>query len=88
MNYLIIHDIYYGRRGTNEHIKTTDEYKELLSKFCDLYDKCKKCFSKKQMRLVDKLHDIKCSLSAESNKISYIEGFKIGLLIGIECFDN
>lgn len=80
-----IKDIFNGLRGHRETMKTTKENKEYLSIVCDTYDELKEKLSPEMLKLHEKLVDALENDWVEEVDFYFVEGFKLGLLIGIEC---
>ena len=80
----IIDEIFYGNiSGAN--CKTTNEYKKSCAKELKLYEKIKQKLNKEDMELVEELLKLYGDSASIAEKNFYKYGFKVGLLIGIEC---
>lgn len=84
----VIKEVFNGFRGTAELMAMTEEEHKLLSVASDTYDEFLKELTPKQKELHDKFIDARESASCEELDNYYVEGFKLGLLIGIECMDD
>lgn len=80
-------EVFQRDRGMSPNIPMSDEYFKLIAKVCDL----EKEFMKKieaEPDLTKQLHELENAIDAASSvEIDnyFVEGFKIGLLIGIEA---
>lgn len=83
----IIQAIYYGENGIDQ-IKMTEEEKKYFSLFSDSYDQLLHSLTPQQIKLQQKMTDERERAFAEELEHCYCEGFKRGLLLGIECTDD
>lgn len=83
----IIREIFYGNRGHSESLKLSKKYFELLEETAKLYNIIKKELSAERKIEFEKLCDLKNGLEAESAEIHFIEGVKLGIILGIEACD-
>lgn len=81
----ILEEIYYGNRGNAESLEFGDAYRKALTEGCEIYEKLEKGLNKKQKKLLSKLFWSDSEQEAEAVKAVYIEGFKIGFNIAVEC---
>ena len=86
--YSILEKIYIGNRGDSETVKMSEAYKKRYRKFIDLWEMFDKDLSEDKKEEFKKLFNAECDLCNESDLMKHKEGFKIGLLIGIECCLN
>ena len=84
----LIEDIFYGRKGQYDTIKESKEYWKLNNKAAKLSEKLAESFTAKQKELFNKLNCIVAEQESEAALTHFAEGFKIGLLIGIECAEE
>ncbi len=84
----IIKDIFYGNNKCWDNIKMSHTYFKLFDKFCDLLDEFTNSLNANQKELLEKLKDLDSDIDLESNETFFKEGFKLGLLIGIEGSEN
>ncbi len=82
---LIFEKIYYGNSGNAESLEFGDAYRKALTEGCEIYKKSEKGLNKKQKNLLSKLFWSDSEPEAEAVKAVYIEGFKIGFNIAVEC---
>lgn len=77
----ILDKLYYGKINEyyKKNIKTQDN-----DKLLDLYNKLKLQLNKEQNELFDEYVELQDNLLEITYKQKYINGFKTGLLIGIE----
>ncbi len=81
--------MFYGERGNVNLIKTDKEHKESSGKVSDYYKELsEKLKSTELSQLFQKFCDAYDGLSAAESTAFYVEGFKFGLLIGIEACDG
>ncbi|MDE6868432.1 MAG: hypothetical protein K2J83_04740, partial [Clostridia bacterium] len=81
----MIEEIYYGRRGHNETIVNNCTYNKQLDKINKLIEEFLLTLNEKQKAAFDKIMCADMGLEAETAFTHYEEGFKIGLLLGIEA---
>lgn len=84
----ILTAIFYGEKGHPETIKEGPEYWKVMDETNKLSDELVKGLTEKQKELFDKLCFSSMGLEAEATLTYFKEGFKIGLLLGIECTDE
>jgi len=87
MKQSIIKELFYGNCGTINLIENDANYKLLFNKSFELYQQIKCFLTKNQKILFEEFCALRGSLEAEGCATHYTEGFKIGLLIGIESLD-
>ena len=83
----IIREIFNGNRGSREIMEMTNEQRELMSKVAESYSKLIKRLDPRQQKLHKEFIDAREEAFCDESDSIFIEGFKIGLLIGIECMD-
>ena len=88
MPHSIIEDLYYGRRGTSETIEINETYKKILDEIIAKEKILTKDFSKEQKNIFYNYCDLQGCLESEHSLASYIEGFKIGFRVAIECLEQ
>lgn len=81
----IIEDIYFGRRGSDVVLKTTEKTKKLMNEAIEYEDSFKKVLSAEQLSLFERYISSVIDLKVEELCVHYTEGFKLGLLVGIQC---
>ena len=84
----IIRQLFNGQRGMANLMKMTDEEHRLISIVSDTYDELINELTPKQKELHDKFIDARDGACCEEADTHYVEGFKLGLLIGIECMEE
>lgn len=82
-------DIFNGFRGHRDTINMPKEIiKKNMGKVCDTYEELKEKFSPEMLNLHQKFVDaLEDNWSFELD-FYFVEGFKLGLLIGIECISD
>ncbi|MBE7085291.1 MAG: hypothetical protein E7368_04470 [Clostridiales bacterium] len=78
--------MYHGKRGTSDHILSSEEYARLLE-IAEGYDnKFRKKIKDNDelLSLFDKVLDANADLSCESVDLHYVEGFRFGFLMAID----
>ena len=82
-------EIFYGNIGSYDTIKLSENYKQLLGKVATQDETLRKSLHKYPNLLEEynKTNDLIEQMYAECNENYYLEGFKIGLLVGIEARD-
>lgn len=82
----IIEEIFYGRRGQSENIELGEEYHKLGGEGLEIYNKFYPTLTEEQKKMFDDIFWTEAGQEAENVRIHYVEGFKIGFLIAVECF--
>lgn len=84
----VIQDIFNGVKGHHETMVFKNPNKDNLKEVAEGYDKLKKRFSSKQIKDIDKFLQIYEKNLCDEITFYFTEGFKLGLLIAVECFDD
>ncbi len=82
----VIIDILNGVKGNRQTMVLSKTNKDNLKKISDGYDKLKSRLNSKQMKLLEKFLDVYDNNYLEEIDFYYLEGFKLGLLLAVECF--
>ena len=88
MSYSIIREIFCGRRGTHESVKISDEYLKEANKSNEAYDKLEKTLNEEQKELLKDYYDSLAKSEMETAFLFYAEGYKVGLLTGVESMQK
>ena len=85
-----IMQMFYGERGDSEKIKYSNECKECRNKSYEYYEKlCEKFKDDAEvLELFEKFIDWTERANVEEIDVNFAEGFKFGLLIGIEAGES
>jgi hypothetical protein len=83
----IIADIYNGKVYPADE-KSGEEYQRLLQKSIKLEKAFKAVLSKKQKKLFKNIKATGIEIETEIELRKFSDGFKLGLLIGIECAEK
>lgn len=85
----VIKDIFYGFRGHRETMNMPkDIINDNMSIVCDTYDELKEKISPELLNLHQKLVDSLENEWSEEVDFYFAEGFKLGVLIGVECMEE
>ncbi len=84
----VIKDIFNGVKGNCEIISLKKSNKENLAKVSESYDNLIKHFNDKQIKRIKKFLDVYDKSNCDEMELYFTEGFKLGLLIGFECFED
>ena len=85
----VIREIFHGKRGQMETMQVFSEaYQEAANERCDAYDAMKEKFDPEQLELQQKFSDAQDDVWYEEVNYYFVEGFKLGVLIGIECMEE
>ena len=84
----IIEEIYLGNRGCVETVKMSDEYWKTNHTVSEKTEEYKKMFNEEQQQRFLEFCESYTLLGAESALSHYKEGFKIGLLLALECLSD
>ncbi len=79
----VIQDIFNGVKGHRDTMSLTKAHRNNLKEVSDGYEKLKKHFSEKQLRFIEKFLCV-----CEEIDFYFKEGFKLGLRIAVECFEE
>jgi hypothetical protein len=84
--YSAIQEMYYGRRGTNEYIKNSQRYQEILTEYIEAMEELEAELKKfpKMLALYEKAETLNEEMQAESLDTHYCEGFRFGVLMGLD----
>lgn len=84
--YSAIQDMYCGRRGTSEYIKHSQRYQELLTEYIEATEELERELKKfpKLLALYEKAEELNGEMQAESVNMHYCEGFRFGVLMGLD----
>ncbi len=88
MSRSVIKDIFNGFTGNQEAMPLKKENKENLKRVSDCYDELKESFSVKQINLIEKFLSAYDKNCCDEVDFYFVEGFKLGLRIGFECFED
>ncbi len=80
----IISDIFYGNHGQNEKIKHSKEYYKQVHAAAQLRETLEKTIADDQKEQLEKLRTSELGIESETALTYFTEGFKFGLLLGIE----
>ncbi len=83
----IIKEIFYGKRGHFENIKGNEEYFNLLGKVADLHKELTEELPEESRNKLQNLCDLLDGMSAELSEEHFVEGVKLGILLGVEAFN-
>jgi len=85
-----IRQMFFGERGNCNAVKPSKEYKEILSELIINEHKLKKRLQTTPavFKLYRKISDIVSRLSCESETTNFVEGFRFGVLLGIELVQD
>ncbi len=77
-----------GMRESFETVCLGKKYNENLNEICNLFDEINAKFPPKLLNLNHKLIDLIEANYCELSDFYYVEGFKLGLRVGIECLQE
>jgi hypothetical protein len=82
-----IRDILYGYRGHHETIKVPrgEEYQRNIEILSDTYDELREKLSVEVFKVLERFTTAKDDIQCEESGCYFTEGFKLGILVGIEC---
>ena len=86
----VIKDIFNGFRGHYETLRMTrtEEYQKNTEIASDAYEELKKKLSPELFELHERLTEVSEKNACNELDFHFVEGFKLGLLIGIECMEE
>lgn len=80
--------VFHGERGNDQLMAMTEEEHKLACIVSDTYDELAKNLTPEQLKLHKSFEDARDDEFIEEIDNHYVEGFKLGLLIGIECMEE
>lgn len=83
-----IRELYYGNTVQIETIKPTAEYWEIEKKLSKKETEFENTLSEEQKPLYNEVIDLIYEQSGESSEYHFVEGFKLGLNLGVESSQN
>ncbi len=84
----VIREMFLGGRGTYDKIRVSQNYGEAKKKMGEAVDMFLEKLTPEQQRLFHEAYEFIGDSSAEYAIDHFVEGFKFGLLIGIEVGEN
>lgn len=81
----IIKEMFFGNCGNYENMKRTENEDKLAEIFNNIYSEYTINFTKEQKHTLDQLIKANEDLWGEIADEHYFYGFKVGILIGVEC---
>ncbi len=88
MNKSIIKEVFYGNRGYKETLVFLKKDEKRLDKICELEDELREKLTPEQFDLHQSFVSLIDEGCVEETDYYFVEGFRLGLLIGIECMEN
>lgn len=88
MKHSIIADILHGRRGTQEDVKPTEDAQKLYFRLEEISKQLTGLLTPQQQKLFHEFCETSDSALCQDVDSFYLTGFKVGLLIGIECMEE
>lgn len=82
----IIEEIYYCKRGTTYNLKLSDKYNRTHDEYCNAFQKLREHIDEKSERELLIIDSLVGELLEANTFDGYAEGFKVGLLTGLEIF--
>lgn len=80
-----IKEIYNNESGYYELIKPSEEYRKRHAEYCEIYEKILEGATEQQKKLLDELYIQSGGVESESGETHFIEGFKLGFRLAVEC---
>ncbi len=84
----MIREIFFGRRGNANNFNLTERESELLDIEGKIAEDLEEKLTPEQWELHEKFANAIRNELCEEITQHYIEGFKVGLLLGIECMEE
>lgn len=84
----IIKEMFSGKRGTYNHIILSEEYKEIENNMSIAVDAFLEKLTPEHQKLFHDAYEFIGDKSAVYAEDHFVEGFKFGLLMGIEITEN
>lgn len=84
----IIEEIFYGNKNHYEKIDYGEDYSKITSKYLKLCDTFCRGLTEEQKSMFNELTTLDLEGDVEAVRAHYIEGFKMGFLIAVECLSD
>ena len=81
----IIEEVYNGKRGVCDTIIDSELYRKMIAKSAEVGDRLLVNLSEEKKKLYFQLGNLEAALEADTAQTHFVEGFKLGLCIAIEC---
>lgn len=81
----VIRDIFNGDRGNIQAMRMPKEYRKYIAQLTEAYEKLEPVLSSEQLKMHNKFVRALEMNQSEEIDFYFVEGFKLGLLIGMEC---
>ncbi len=84
----IIKELFYNISKCQKGAKVQSDNKQYISDICDIEEKLKSQLSAEQFELLQQILFLLDENNYKEIASYFIQGFKLGLLTGIECFED
>lgn len=81
----IIEEIYYDKLNVCEQVELSEEYKKISDEAYRFYKRLKNILNDEQKKIFEDFANSEIGVCAEGELLHFKEGFKLGLLLAIEC---
>ena len=85
MNNSTIKDLFYGNNINYENLRPTKKYFEISNNINELENEFLTTLNIEQQQMYNKIKMLNLDCLDESSEYHFIEGFKLGVKLGIEC---
>ena len=82
-----IRDIFYNNHVSFENIKASEEYRKINERYLKLRESFESTLTDEQKKLLNDICDALYECEGEQGLTLFIEGFKLGLKVGVETFN-
>ena len=83
----VIEEIYLNKKDGN-YAEETENYWKIHKEVEDKVELLKTLLPQAQKEQIEKLYSLMCALGKEQGKSAYKQGFKEGVLLAVETFNN
>ncbi len=84
----IMVELFNGNTANAENLTRSEEQRKYDKESLAKYEELEKTLSDQQKEQLEKLMDIECYVQGAAEENCFIEGFKLGLRLGIEAMDE
>ena len=86
--YSIIKNLFYGNEATTDQIKDSEAYNKTLGKLVKLKNKLCENLTDEQKEILQNIVELYNDLDVETKDSAFVYGFKCGLKIAAECYND
>lgn len=84
----VIREVFNGSRGSASDMKMSEAEREIMVEVDEAYDELWNKLDPEQQKLFEEFLSLRERAFCEDADNHYVEGYKLGLLIGVECGED